>query len=221
MAIISKSLLLFLFQGTLYWTCLQPENIEPYFVSFAVLFILFVVYTGSCGAVPELRLRSLRFKKVKPEAMPTLCYDIENIGDGEARNIQIETRINVTIKKKGGESFSVQIPARSPRAFLSHGKSMHKNLSFMKRLSAYEINIIEKGNMVLSAYSVVRYEDERRKIHRELRTCSIYDPKTQCFEKTFGFCAGEDWPNVGVQQPMSSGYASCQGLAGGREAELF
>ena len=209
MAMISKSLLLFLFQGTLCWTCVQPEKIEPYFVSFAVLFILFAVYTGSCGAVPELRIKRMKLKKVQADAMPALCYGIENIGDGEARNVHIETRINITIKKKGGESFSVQIPSRVPRVFLSHGKMMHKKFSFIKRLNAYDVNMIEKGDMMLSAYSVVRYEDGRRKIHRELRTCSVYNPRTQCFEKTFGFCAGEDWPNTGVSQPLARNWASC------------
>ncbi|MCI5132005.1 MAG: hypothetical protein D3904_10895 [Candidatus Electrothrix sp. EH2] len=105
MAMISKSLLLFLFQGALYWTCIQPEKIEPYFVSFAVLFILFVVYAGSCGSVPDLQVKRLKFKKIIPDSMPTLCYEIENIGDGEARNIHIETRINMTIKKKAVSPF--------------------------------------------------------------------------------------------------------------------
>ena len=209
MAIISRSLLLFLFQGALYWICIQPERIEPYFVSFAVLFILFFVYAGSYGAVPELRLNSLKLKKVKPDAMPILCYDIKNIGDGEARNIHIETRINMTIKKKGGESFSVQIPSRVPRAFLSYGKIMRKKFSFFRRMSAQEINMIEKGTTILSAYTVVYYKDEKRKKPRELRVCSVYDPKTQCFEKTFGFCAGEDWPNTGVSQPLTRKYAGC------------
>ncbi|CAK8718847.1 hypothetical protein H206_00344 [Candidatus Electrothrix aarhusensis] len=209
MAIISKSLLLFLFQGALYWICLQPEAIEPYFVSFAVLFILFVVYAGSCGAMPDLRIKALSLKKMKPGSMPMICYEIENIGDGDARNVQIETRINMTRKGNGGDAFSSLIPSRNSKAFLSRGKIMHKRLSFIKRLTDYEIKMIEKGELALSAYSVVRYKDERRKVHRELRTCSVYNPKTQCFEKTFGLCVGEDWPHVGVNQPLSTNYVSC------------
>ena len=209
MTVISKNLLLFLFLGALYWICLQPEQIEPYFVSFSALFVLFIVYVGNCGSMPDLRIKTLELKKMKPGEMPVLCYDIENIGDGDARNIRIETRINVTGKKNEGESFSVSIPSRAPRMFLSQGRAMHKSLSFVKRLSAYEIRMIEKGELALSAYSVVHYKDNRCKIHRELRACSVYNPDTRCFEKTFGLCAGEDWPNVGVQQPMSSGYASC------------
>jgi hypothetical protein len=209
MTIISKSLLLFLFQGTLYWTCLQPEKIEPYFVSFAVLFILFIVYAGSCGAMPDLRIKALGLKKMKPGSMPAVCYEIENIGDGDARNVQIETRINVTKKENGGEAFSCLIPSRAPKAFLSRGKIMHKSLPFMTRLTEYEIKMIEKGELALSAYSVIRYKDERRKIHRELRTCSVYNPTAQCFEKTFGLCVGEDWPHVGVNQPLSTNYVNC------------
>ncbi|XCN73201.1 MAG: hypothetical protein Q3M24_00100 [Candidatus Electrothrix aestuarii] len=209
MAVISKNLLLFLFLGALYWTCLQPNNVEPYFVSLSVLFVLFIVYTGSCGAMPDLRIKTLGLKKMKPDEMPALCYEIENIGDGDARNVQIETRINVAGKKNAGESFSVSIPSRAPKMFLSQGRAMHKNLSFMKRLSAYEIRMVEKGELLISAYSVVRYKDDRRKVHRELRSCSVYNPETHCFEKTFGLCVGEDWPTIGVQQPMSSGYVSC------------
>ncbi|MCW5207217.1 hypothetical protein VU10_02235 [Desulfobulbus sp. US1] len=209
MAIISKSLLLFLFQGTLYWICLQPEKTGPYFVSFAVLFILFVVYTVSCGAMPDLRIKALGLKKMKPDSMPAICYEIENIGDGDARNVQIETRINVTRKKNGGEAFFILIPSQAPKAFLSQGKIMHKSLSFMKRLTEYEIRMVEKGKLILSAYSVIRYKDERRKIHRELRACSVYNPKAQCFEKTFGLWGGEDWSHVGVNQPFSTNYVNC------------
>ena len=79
----------------------------------------------------------------------------------------------------------------------------------MKRLSAYEIRMVEKGDLLISAYSVVRYKDDRRKVHRELRSCSVYNPETQCFEKTFGLCVGDDWPNVGVQESMGNGYVSC------------
>ena len=209
MAIISKSLLLFLFQGTLYWTCLQPEEIGPYFVSFAVFFVLFVVYVGSCGAMPDLQIKALRLKKIKPGLMPTVCYEVENIGDGDARNVQVETRINVTGKKNGGDTFSSLIPSQAPKAFLSRGKIMHKSLPFMKRLTEYEIKMIEKGELALSAYSVVRYKDERRKIHRELRACSVYNPNTQCFEKTFGLCVGEDWSHVEVNQQLSTDYVNC------------
>ncbi|MCI5141008.1 MAG: hypothetical protein D3909_04630 [Candidatus Electrothrix sp. ATG1] len=209
MAVILKSLLLFLFQGTLYWACLQPEKIEPYFVSFAVLFVLFVVYTGSCGSMPDLRIKTLALKNIKPGKMPAVRYEIKNIGDGEARDVQVKTRINVTRKKKSGEAFSALIPSKAPRAFLPQGKTMHKSLSFMTRLSANEIRMIERGKLILSAYSVVSYKDERRKIHRELRACSVYNPKTQCFEKTFGTCVGEDWPNTGVNQPIPTNYASC------------
>ncbi len=209
MAIISKSLLLFLFQGALYWICLQPQAIEPYFVSFAVLFILFVVYAGSCGAMPDLRIKDLSLKKMKPGSMPMVCYEIENIGDGDARNVQIETRINMTRKRNGGDAFSSLIPSQNSKAFLSRGKIMHKRLSFIKRLTDYELKMIEKGELALSTYSVVRYKDERRKVHRELRTCSVYNPKTQCFEKTFGLCVGEDWPHIGVNQPLSTNYVNC------------
>ena len=209
MAIISKSLLLFLFQGALYWTCLQPEKIEPYFVSGTILFVLFVVYTVSCGAMPNLRIKALGLKKMKPGSMPSVYYEIENIGDGDARSVQIETRINVTRKKNGGKAFSILIPSQAPKAFLSQGKIMCKSLSFMKRLTDNEIRMVEKGKLVLSAYSVIRYKDERRKIHRELRTCSVYHPKEQCFEKTFGLCVGDDWPHVGVNQPLSTNYVKC------------
>ena len=166
MAIISKSLLLFLFQGALYWTCLQPEKIEPYFVSFVILFVLFVLYTASCGAMPDLRIKTLGLKKMKPGSMPAVCYEIENIGDGDARNVQIETRINMTRKGNGGKTFSILIPSQAPKAFLSQGKIVCKSLSFMKRLTDSEIKMVEKGKLVLSAYSVLRYKDERRKIHR-------------------------------------------------------
>ncbi|MCI5218884.1 MAG: hypothetical protein D3914_06780 [Candidatus Electrothrix sp. LOE2] len=208
MAIISKSLLLFLFQGSLYWTCLQPEKIEPYFVSFAVFFILFILYAGSCGTVPDLRIKTLKLKKIKPGLMPAVSYEIKNVGDGDARNIQIETRINMT-RKNAGDSFSVLIPSGIPKAFLSHGKNMRKNLSFMKRLTEYEIRMIEQGELALSAYSVIRYKDERQKIQRELRTCSVYNPDTQCFEKTFCLCVGEGWPNNGVNLPVSANYVRC------------
>ncbi|MCI5120007.1 MAG: hypothetical protein D3908_02210 [Candidatus Electrothrix sp. AUS4] len=209
MAVISRNLLLFLFLGALYWTCLQPNKVEPYLVSFSVFFVLFIVYAGSCGSVPDLRIKTLGLKKMQPGEMPALCYEIENIGDGDARNVHIETRINVAGKKNAGGAFSVSIPSRAPRMFLSQGRVMHKSLSFMKRLSAYEIKMVEKGELLISAYSVVRYKDDRRKIHRELRSCSVYNPETQCFEKTFGLCVGDDWPNIGVQQPMNNSYVSC------------
>ena len=209
MAIISKSLLLFLFQGALYWTCLQPEKTEPYFVSFVILFVLFVLYTASCGAMPDLRIKALGFKKMKPGSMSAVCYEIENIGDGDARNVQIETRINMTRKGNGGETFSILIPSQAPKAFLSQGKIVRKSLSFIKRLTDSEIKMVEKGKLVLSASSVIRYKDERRKIHRELRACSVYNPTLQCFEKTFGLCAGEDWPHVGVNQPLPTNYVKC------------
>ncbi|MDU9049470.1 MAG: hypothetical protein Q3M30_11500 [Candidatus Electrothrix sp. Rat3] len=146
---------------------------------------------------------------MKPGSMPSVCYEIENIGDGDARNVQIETRINVTKKTNGGDAFSTLIPCQAPKAFLSRGKIMHKSLPFMKRLTEYEIKMIEKGELALSAYSVIRYKDESRKVHRELRTCSVYNPNTQCFEKTFGLCVGEDWPHVGVNQPFSTNYVNC------------
>ena len=209
MTVISKNILLFSFLGALYWICLQPERTEPYLVSFSILFVLLVVYTENCGAMPDLRITTLGLKKMKPDEMPALCYEIENVGDGDARNIQIETRINVTGKKHAGESFSVSISSRAPRMFLSQGRTMQKNLPFMKRLSAYEIRMVKKGELVLSAYSVVRYKNDRRKVHRELRACSVYNPDTQCFEKTFGLCAGEDWPNIEIQQPVNNSYASC------------
>ncbi|MCI5125153.1 MAG: hypothetical protein D3925_11930 [Candidatus Electrothrix sp. AR5] len=200
---------MFLFQGTLYWTCLQPEKIEPYFVSFVILFILFLFYTASCGAMPDLRIKALGLKKMKPGSMPAVCYEIENIGDGDARNVQIETRINVMRKGNGGEAFSILIPSQSPKVFFSKGKVMRKSLSFMKRLTDSELRMVEKGKLVLSAYSVIRYKDERRKIHRELRACSVYNPQLQCFEKTFGLCVGEGWPRVGVNHPLSTNHVSC------------
>ncbi|MCI5160307.1 MAG: hypothetical protein D3906_18160, partial [Candidatus Electrothrix sp. AUS1_2] len=76
MTVISKNLLLFLFLGALYWICLQPEQIEPYFVSFSALFVLFIVYVGNCGSMPDLRIKTLELKKMKPGEMPVLCYDI-------------------------------------------------------------------------------------------------------------------------------------------------
>ena len=189
--------------------CLQPEKTEPYLVSLAILFILFVVYTDSCGAMPNLQIKALGLKKMKSGSMPAVCYEIENIGDGDARNVQIETRVNVTKRKNGGEAFSILIPSQAPKAFLSQGKIMHQSLAFMKRLTDAELRMVEKGELVLSAYSVIRYKDERRKIHRELRACSVYNPKAQCFEKTFGLCVGEDWPHVGVNQPLSTNYVNC------------
>ncbi|MGB5686431.1 MAG: hypothetical protein WBM35_11500 [Candidatus Electrothrix sp.] len=146
---------------------------------------------------------------MKPGSMPAVCYEIENIGDGDARNVQIETRINMTRKGHGGETFSILIPCQAPKAFLSQGKIVRKNLSFMKSLTDSEIEMVEKGKLVLSAYSVIRYKDEHRKIQRELRACSVYNPKLQCFEKTFGLCAGEDWPHVGVNQPLPKNYVNC------------
>ncbi|WP_339136974.1 MAG: hypothetical protein WGN25_03425 [Candidatus Electrothrix sp. GW3-4] len=159
--------------------------------------------------MPDLRITSLRLKKMEPGRMPAVCYEIENIGDGEARNVQIETRITVIKKKKAGEMFSLLIPSQAPKAFLSHGKTMHKNFSFMKRFAADEMNKVEKGELILSASSIIRYKDERRKVHRELRVWSVYNPKTQCFEKTFGLWGGEDGLDIGVNQPVSSNYVSC------------
>ena len=208
MAIISRNLLLFFFMGTLYWTCLQPGEIEPYFISFILLFVLFVLYAGSCGAMPDLQITSLKLKKIKPGAKPSLRYLVENFGDGEARNIHIETRINMTTKNNS-ETFSVLIPSQNPKIFLSRKKVMHKSVSLTREMTADEIKMIEQGELVLSAYSIIRYKNEKRTVQRELRTCSVYNPTTRFFEKTFGQCVGEDWPHVGVNQPVSGHYASC------------
>ena len=209
MTVISKSLLLFFLMGALYWTCIQPSEIEPYFVSFIVLFVLFVLYAGSCGAMPDLQVTSLRLKKMKPGVRPAVCYTVENVGDGEARSIHVETRINMASKKNNGEAFSLLIPSQNPKVFLSRRKIMHKRVTLMRKMTADEISMIEQGDLVLSAYSIIRYKNEQRKVQRELRTCSVYNPETKCFEKTFGLCVGEDWPHVGVNQPISTNYASC------------
>jgi hypothetical protein len=209
MAVILRSLVLFFLMGSFYWACIQPSAIEPYYVSFIVLFILFVLYAGSCGAMPHLRVVSLEFKKMEPGKRPAVCYTIENAGDGEARNIQIETRINVTTRKNNGEAFSLLMPSPYPKVFLSKNKTMRKSITFVKEVTAREISMIEQGELILSAYSIIRYKDEKRKVQRELRTCSVYNPQVQCFEKTFGLCVGEDWPNVGVNQPISKNYVSC------------
>jgi hypothetical protein len=209
MAVISRNLLLFFFMGALYWTCLQPSEVEPYFVSFIVFLGLLVLYAGSCGAMPDLRIISLRLKKMEPGKKPALCYTVENVGDGEARNIQVETRINMTSKKDNGDAFSLLIPSQSQKVFLSKKKFMHKQLTIMRKMTDREIRMIEQGELTLSAYSIIRYKNEQRKVQRELRTCSVYNPQTQCFEKTFGLCVGEDWPHVGVNQPIATNYASC------------
>ncbi len=209
MVVISRSLLLFFLMGALYWTCIQPSAIEPYFVSFIVLFVLLVLYAGSCGAMPDLRITSLALKKMEPGKRPAVCYTVENIGDGEARNIQVETRINMTTKKNNGEAFSLLIPSQNSKTFLSKRKVMRKRVTLMREMTAEEISMIEQGELILSAYSIIRYKNEQRKVQRELRTCSVYNPQTECFEKTFGLCVGEDWPNVGVNQPISTSYASC------------
>ncbi|WP_446011191.1 hypothetical protein [Candidatus Electrothrix sp.] len=209
MAVISRSLLLFFFMGALYWTCIQPNAIEPYFISFIVLFTLFVLYVGSCGAMPDLRIISLGLQKMEPGQRPAVCYTVQNIGDGEARNIQVETRINMTSKTDNGEAFSQLIPSRNQKVFLSKKKVMHKRLTLMRKMTADEIRMIEQGDLILSAYSIIRYKNEQRKVQRELRTCSVYDPQAKCFEKTFCLCVGEDWPHVGVNQPIATNYASC------------
>ncbi|MCI5148774.1 MAG: hypothetical protein D3916_05180 [Candidatus Electrothrix sp. MAN1_4] len=192
--------------------CLQPSEIEPYFISFILLFVLFVLYAGSCGAMPDLQITSLGFKKMKPSSTPSLRYLVENFGDGEARSIHIETRINMTTKNNGknnGEAFSVLIPSQNPKIFLSRKKVMHKSVSLTREMTADEIKRIEQGDLVLSAYSIIRYKNEKRTVQRELRTCSVYNPTSKCFEKTFGQCVGEDWPHVGVNQPISRRYATC------------
>ncbi len=209
MTVISKSLLLFFFMGALYWTCIQPSEVEPYFVSFIVFFVLLVLYAGSCGAMPDLQVTSLRFKKMEPGVRPAVFYTVENVGDGEARSIHVETRINMTSKKNNGEAFSLLIPSQNPKVFLSRRKIMHKRVTLMRKMTADEIRMIEQGDLVLSAYSIIRYKNEQRKVQRELRTCSVYNPETKYFEKTFGLCVGEDWPHVGVNQPISTSYASC------------
>jgi hypothetical protein len=208
MAIISRNLLLFFFMGTLYWTCLQPGEVEPYFISFILFFVLFVFYAGSYGAMPDLQITSLRLKKMKPGAKPSVRYFVENVGDGEARSIHIETRINMTTKNNRN-AFSVLIPSQNPKIFLSRKKVMHKSVSLAREMTADEITMIEQGDLLLSAYSIIRYKNEKRTIQRELRTCSIYNPTTKCFEKTFCQCVGEDWPHVGVNQPISTSYARC------------
>ncbi|MCI5192773.1 MAG: hypothetical protein D3915_06545 [Candidatus Electrothrix sp. AU1_5] len=208
MAIISKTLLFF-FVGVLSWAYLQPNEMETYFFSLAVFFILFILYIGNCGTMPTLQITSLRLKKMKLGMKPSICYTIENIGDGEAKSIHIETRINMVSKKNNGEVSSILIPSQNSKFFLPKHKTLEKSQELTKIITASEMKKIEQGELFLSAYSLVRYKNEQCKVQRELRTCSVYNPKTQYFEKTFCTCVEENWPYAGVNQPISHNYVNC------------
>ena len=159
--------------------------------------------------MPTLQITSLRLKKMKPGMKPSIYYVIENIGDGEAKNIHIETRINMVSKKNNGEVSSILIPSQNSKFFLPKNKTLQKRQDLKQIITASEIKEIEQGDLFLSAYSLVRYKNEQRKVQRELRTCSVYNPKTKYFEKTFCTCVGEDWPYTGVNQPISNNYVNC------------
>ncbi|MCI5222055.1 MAG: hypothetical protein D3924_05135 [Candidatus Electrothrix sp. AR4] len=140
----------------------------------------------------NLLLKTLGLKNLKPGKIPTVEFEIENVGKSNARNIQIETGVYVTSITLDNELFFTQFKSPSTNFLLSKGKVMCESVPFMRLLTADEIKKIVQGDLIVSAYSVIRYEDELHETNKELRSCDTYSAETKNFEKNLCFCIRDD-----------------------------
>ncbi|MCI5221413.1 MAG: hypothetical protein D3924_01700 [Candidatus Electrothrix sp. AR4] len=206
---ISKLMTLAAFSGAIYWSYSYPKDVAAYIASILLFLPLVILFIHHYTSSPTLSVRTVELANLKPGKIPRLKFKIENIGEGSARHVQISTRVHITKKKLDNEPFPTLFKWPTRNSFLPRGKIMSQRLPFAKSVTKKEIKRINKEELFIYVYSVIRYKDEFRKIKKELRMCNLYDPKSKSLRKNLSFFKGSLDNLHAIGQPNALLYREC------------
>jgi HNH endonuclease len=139
------------------------------------------------GPRPELWCNAMELTELEPELTPKVVFQFENIGDGVAYDLSVETGIYVSEIRLDSAPPPMIFNSPTPYSILPAGRILTKTLPFARSITSAEVDKIMKKEYFVYAYAVLAYvtlQGMPREEAFELRTCHLYNSVTTYFQNT-------------------------------------